>query len=498
MKLQHRHIIGIGLLYVFLLGFASCANESFDLPCGEAEENSIYLTFHTAVAGVFTRANETPDDARINQLLVVIVSENSAPEEGNALEGETGNANEAGKRWGVEHSRLVKGVSGIGVPLTDEYTFKVKAGCRKRIYLLANCVGLIDGREEKIDLSNGSFIPETSLVAPDKEIGKAPIDDFVFNLSDAEGGYRYDPILGIPMTAMYEIEIPDKKDIEKDEFSVPTPLYVVRAATKFSFNFINRSSRRNITVTGFSLTKAVGDRMYLMPHVNRNAEGKYWVVNSERDAAVSLPETDSPDANHKVTEWDWINWMVAEAEKTGGNGNIEHQWLTDYDRPPVDASGGESGEESSRVRVDFKSPVTVPVISASGVNEPIPVSSESAYLPESRTLKTIGTEEGGTVGSGTVASDLKLQEYELTVYTKETFLDEEPEDGTAQRREVERKYSAGLEHLASLFRNTHVKVNVSFNDYTLDWEVDVEPYWEVELDPVFGLGDPEKPVNPEE
>ena len=481
MKLQYRHIIGLGLLCVFLLGFASCANESFDLPCGEAEENSIYLTFHTAVAGVFTRANETPDDARINQLLVVIVSENRAPEEGNALEGETGNANEAGKRWGVEHSRLVKGVSGIGVPLTDEYTFKVKAGCRKRIYLLANCVGLIDGREEKIDLSNGSFIPETSLAAPDKEIGKAPIDDFVFNLSDAEGGYRYDPILGIPMTAMYEIEIPDKKDIEKDEFSIPTPLYVVRAATKFSFNFINRSSRRNITVTGFSLTKAVGDRMYLMPHVNRNAEGKYWVVNSERDAAVSLPETDS-----------------AEAKKTEGNGNIEYQWLTDYDIPPVDASGGESGEESSRVRVDFKSPVTVPAISASGVNEPIPVSSESAYLPESRTLKTIGTEEGGTTGSGAVASDLKLQEYELTVYTKEIFLDEESENGTAQRREVERKYSAGLEHLASLFRNTHVKVNVSFNDYTLDWEVDVEPYWEVELDPVFGLGDPEKPVNPEE
>lgn len=60
-----------------------------------------------------------------------------------------------------------------------------------------------------------------------------------------------------------------------------------------------------------------------------------------------------------------------------------------------------------------------------------------------------------------------------------------------------RKYSAGLEHLASLFRNTHVKVNVSFKDYTLDWEVDVEPYWEVELDPVFGLDDP-KPVNPEE
>jgi|GEM_PF-492405 hypothetical protein len=501
MKLQHRHIIGLCLLCVFLLGFASCINESFDLPHDEEEENSIYLTFHTAVAGVSTRADEIPDDARINQLLVVIVSENNIseeeniPEGGGASEGETGNA---GKRWVVEHSRLVKGVSNIGLPLTDEYTFKVRAGCRKRIYLLANCAGLKDGRGEKLDLGNSSFIPQTSSGASGKETGNAPIDDFVFNLSDAEGGYQYDPVSGIPMTAMYEIEIPDRKDIGKDEFSVPTSLYVVRAATKFSFNFTNRSSRRNITVTGFSLTKAVEDRMYLMPHVNKNKEGRYWVVNSACNSSIPLPETDTPDANHKVTEWDWIHWMVAEAGKTEKGDNIDqYQWLTDYDIPAIDVSRGESGEESSRVKVNFKNSVTVPAKSAGSAGEPVSVPSESAYLPESRTLKTIGTEEGGTVGSGTVAFDLKLQEYELTVYTKETFLDE-PEYGTAQQREVEREYSAGLEHLASLFRNTHVKVNVCFKDYTLDWEVDVEPYWEVELDPVFGLDEPEKPVNPAE
>lgn len=494
MKLQYRHIIGPCLLYVFLLGFASCVNESFDLPHEEEEENSIYLTFHTAVAGVSTRADEIPDDARINQLLVVIVSENDVPEEentpegGGALEGESGNV---GKGWVVEHSRLVKGASNIGLPLTDEYTFKVRAGCRKRIYLLANCAGLKDGRGEKLDLGGNSFIPEASSGASGKETGNAPIDDFVFSLSDA---YRYDPVSGIPMTAMYEIEIPDRKDIGKDEFSLPTSLYVIRAATKFSFEFTNRSSRRDITVTGFSLTKAVGDRMYLMPHVNKNKDGRYWVVNSERNGAISLPETDTPDANHKVTEWDWIRWMAAEADKTEEGGNIDqYQWLTDYDIP--DASEGGSGEESSRVRVDFKNSVAVPAILAGSAEEPVSVPSESAYLPESRTLKTIGTEEGGTAGSGTVASDLKLQEYELTVYTKETFLDEKPEAGAAQRREVEREYSAGLEHLASLFRNTHVKVNVCFKDYTLDWEVDVEPYWEVELDPVFGLGEP---VNPAE
>lgn len=484
MKLQHRHIIGLGLLCVLLLGFASCINESFELLHEEEEENSIYLTFHTAVAGVSTRVDEIPNDAHINQLLVVIVSENDASEEENtpegedASEGEGGNTNAAGKRWVVEHSRLVKGTSNIGLPLTDEYTFKVRAGCRKRIYLLANCAELKDSLGTKINFSNSSFIPKVPSGTSAKETGKALIDDFVFSIGDV---YRYDPAKGIPMTAMYEIEIPDRKEIGKDEFSLPDSLYVIRAATKFSFEFTNRSSRREITVTGFSLTKAVGDRMYLMPHVNKNKEGRYWVVNSGRNGVISLPETDAP-AGHKVTEWDWISWMAAEAKKTGKGDNIDqYQWLTDYDIP--DASEGGSGE-SSRVRVDFKKSVILPALSDAG---PKPVLSESAYLPESRTLKTTGTEEGDTVDPS-----LKLQEYELTVYTKETFLDEKPVDSDAKWREVERKYTARLEHLASLFRNTHVKVNIGFKDYTLDWAVDVEPYWAVELDPVFGLGAPKK------
>ncbi|WP_299991820.1 hypothetical protein [uncultured Bacteroides sp.] len=492
MKLQHRHIIGLGLWCVLLLGFASCINESFELLHEEEEENSIYLTFHTAVAGVSTRVDEIPDDARINQLRVVIVSENDASEEENtpegedASEGEGGNTNAAGKRWVVEHSRLVKGTSNIGLPLTDEYTFKVRAGCRKRIYLLANCAELKDSLGVKIDFSNSSFIPKVPSGTSAKETGKAPIDDFVFSLSNAEGGYQYDLALGIPMTAMYEIEIPNRKDIGKDEFSIPTPLYVIRAATKFSFSFANRSSRRNIEVTGFSLTKAVNDRMYLMPHVNRNEDGRYWVVDSERERAISLPEIDVPDVNHKVTEWDWINWMVAEAEKTEEDKNIEkYQWLTDYDIPTTDDSEGESGEEVSLVSVNFKKKVTLSAITAGNAEKPVSV--EPFYLPESRTLATTGTEEGGTVDPS-----LKLQEYELTVYTKETFLDEKPEGSDAEWRVVERKYTARLEHLASLFRNTHVKVNIGFNDYTLDWKVDVEPYWAVELDPVFGLDDPKK------
>ena len=349
---------------------------------------------------------------------------------------------------------------------------------------MANCAELKDSLGNKINFSNSSFIPKVPSGTSAKETGKALIDDFVFSLSDAEGGYQYDLALGIPMTAMYEIEIPNRKDIGKDEFSIPTPLYVIRAATKFSFSFANRSSRRNIEVTGFSLTKAVNDRMYLMPHVNRNEDGRYWVVDSKRKRAISLPETDVPDVNHKVTERDWIKWMVAEAEKTEEDKNIEkYQWLTDYDIPATDDSEGESGEEGSLVSVNFKEKVTLSAITAGNAAKPVSV--EPFYLPESRTLATTGTEEGGTVDPS-----LKLQEYELTVYTKETFLDEKPVDSDVVWRKL--KYTARLEHLASLFRNTHVKVNIGFNDYTLNWEVDVEPYWAVELDPVFGLGDPKK------
>ena len=50
-------------------------------------------------------------------------------------------------------------------------------------------------------------------------------------------------------------------------------------------------------------------------------------------------------------------------------------------------------------------------------------------------------------------------------------------------------FRSRLPALASLFRNTHVKVNVGFTDRNpeLELQVDVEPYWEVNLEPDFGI-----------
>ncbi|WP_244440300.1 hypothetical protein [Bacteroides rodentium] len=109
------------------------------------------------------------------------------------------------------------------------------------------------------------------------------------------------------------------------------------------------------------------------------------------------------------------------------------------------------------------------------------------YLPESKTVKAAET-----------ADDLLLQEYEVTIHTKENLKPKDDGWNENDYSSVTREYHSVLLHLASLFRNTHVKVRVTFkddSDYKLDWEVDVEPYWSVVLDPVFGLdekADPKK------
>lgn len=55
----------------------------------------------------------------------------------------------------------------------------------------------------------------------------------------------------------------------------------------------------------------------------------------------------------------------------------------------------------------------------------------------------------------------------------------------------EKQLSEYLKNLPLLPRNTHVVVNITIGDSKIDWSVDLEPYGEVVLPPIFGL-DPEE------
>lgn len=439
MKLKHLHIIGIGLLLCGLLGFASCRHESFEPLLAEEEDNDIYLTFHTAVAGVPTRGTggSLEADEERKQLLVVIVSEK-------------------GSGWEVEWYRPI-GNASIGIPLYDEYTFKVKTGCKKRIYLVANYKGLVDKDGKPLDFGVASFMP-------DKD-GSAQVDKFVFALKDGVYGYSPDTY-GIPMTAMYELTVPPKEELSEEEYELQEKLYMVRAATKYSFSFANRSTRRNVKVTGVDVEKVITDRMFLMPHVNKGQDTKdggkekYWVVSGDSVRYLPIDQSGSWFANRE-----WIDWMEKEAGKTGDNEtqpDADEEWLTDYKVPK--SGTGTSGDGTTSYTMEF----TADVPASTAVESPVVVP-KSFYLPES---------------CSRIDDDAQLkQAYTLTVHTEETFV----EGGVAEKDSRVTSYTTTLPHLASLFRNTHVKVNITFNDYTLDWAVDVEPYWAVELEPEFGL-----------
>lgn len=453
MELKHRHIIGICLL-CGLLGATSCNDESIVQQPPAEQDNTVYLAFHTAVVGASTRADGTPDDENINQLRIVIASKASDDTDGASA-------------WEVEENRLI---TETNIQLSDEYTFRVKAGCQKRIYLLANCNGLEDTNGNLLNFSTRAFLPDAN--------GKAPVDGYVFGLGDKDGGYQYATALeagnGMPMTSVYEITIPPKDEAHEKDFAngfyqgMPEVLYVVRAATKFSFAF-GKTAERTINVTGFSLKKAIKDRMYLMPHVNKDADGKYWVADTgDKDNPYKAILTGEGTAQ------DWMTWMVAESEKTESE-TTQYQWLTDYEVPQP-----EEGEEDGNFDYSFSKAIEVSALKAGEEAK----FTTPVYLPES---------------DGTLAKDkdanLKLQEYEVTIHTEEGF---DEETTAPDSPKVARSYTATLPNLASLFRNTHVKVKVNFKNLSeaeLELEVDVEPYWEVVLDPVFGLdekGDPKK------
>lgn len=429
MNLKHRHIIiGIGLLLCGLLGFVSCTDESLELPREEEDGNHIFLTFQATLAGVSTRAGEEPvADDRVKTLRIVIVSQGK--EEG------TENA-AADAAWVVEHNQTVSWRS----QLSNRYTFEVAPNSRKRIYLIANesndnGKNLVGANRTPLNFSDERFIPDATT-------DRAPVDDYVFDVSTLD--YSYTPS-ALPMTALYEIDVPPLNMFPDGKLTYPDPLYLVRAATKFSFKFTNQSKKRDITVTGIDINGVITDQMYLMPHVNKK-DDKYWVVEeTETDGNVTYTPLD--------LEKDWIDWMGYEANAS--QSGADNKWLTDYKVPT-------SVTSTATVDALLKIPAAT-----DAQPSPSAETSNAIYLPESKTIK------GGS-------NPLELQEYSITVRTKERAV-----GGTEE--EVKTYPSKTLPHLASLFRNTHVVVGFIFTEDADELVVDVIPFTSVELKPDYGL-----------
>lgn len=227
----------------------------------------------------------------------------------------------------------------------------------------------------------------------------------------------------IPMSSVYEIDTPQKGVVEKT-------LYVVRVATKFTMNFINWRGE-GVTVNNFTIASHA-DKNFLMAHVN----------DSEQNRELFDGKT-------------WIDWLKEVSEASSENDSYATTeaagWLKDYELPALanKALVYKHGEVAiGKATVDTDNPDN----SKPGTAGTLPV----FYLPESMNLKT-----GATDGE---------QEYTLTLNIAGN-----PEP-----------FVRKLPNLKALFRNTHVIVNIALYS-SMEIEVDVIPYSEVLLEPIFGL-----------
>lgn len=226
----------------------------------------------------------------------------------------------------------------------------------------------------------------------------------------------------IPMSSMYEIDIPEKGVVEET-------FYLVRAATKFTMNFMNWRGEE-VTVENFSI-ESHADRNFLMAHVN------------------SCPDTQNPETNQPYPTWiDWLKAVSDASNEDSDAATNRFGWLTDYRLPEQTTAKvyTHEGLKIGKPTVDIENPDN----SEPGVANVVPV----FYLPESKNLKAGATE----------------QEYILTIKI-------------AGRAET---FVCKLDKLKALFRNTHLVVNITMYNSN-EIVVDVIPYSEVILEPEFGL-----------
>lgn len=363
MKPNIIHSIVVCLAAFALPFMVACSSQEESLP-DNVEEAVLCLNIEPIGQ---TRAStaELPDNEKMHSVRVVVLDKNMTIEHN--------------KYYGLEDAQDRKFI-----------TLKVKPNEKKMIYLFAN--------EESVSSVGGVIIPGggTALAA---FFNSYKVGDSNFNVEVDKLYFTPDYTNGnpIPMSSMYEIDIPEKGVIEET-------FYVVRVATKFTVNFFNWRVE-DVTVENFSI-ESHADRNFLMAHVS------------------SYPDTQNPETNQKYPTW--IDWLKAVSDASNVDSDAateEFGWLTDYRLPEQTTAKvyTHEGLKIGKPTVDIEKPDN----SEPGVASDVPV----FYLPESKNLKAGATE----------------QEYILTIKI-------------AGRAEP---FVCKLDKLKALFRNTHLVVNIT-------------------------------------
>lgn len=247
---------------------------------------------------------------------------------------------------------------------------------------------------------------------------------------EAVGGVSFVPDYSrpLPMSSVYEVEI---GDVGRE-----CRFYLVRAAAKFTFRFTNRRSGA-VAVNSIAVSD-IADETYLMP----------------RKIAPTMMFRESEQSPLEELYWiDWLKRVSDESQQNPDDKGLADRrgWIFDYDIP-------KTAHRSVTVQApdDFR---VAGLVYDMGVPRPGTAVFPAFFLPESKSLKA----DSGSYGE---------QEYFMTL----SMTDSSNETKT---------FRCPFDNLKSLFRNTHVTVDILLHEKGI--QVDVIPYSEVVLRPEFGL-----------
>lgn len=416
MTRNYRHILSGLLAGLCCVWLVSCEKQAV---YRITPSDNVYLSFSpvlvdeadgggTAGAGLrqVTPATEAQAEG-LRSLRVVVVS---------ADEDEDGNKTGT---YTVESNEIFTSATTLQ---SGKLTIPIREAREKTLYLIGNVDDahtITDKSGQEINLARSEwYIPGAD--------GVAPIEESRFIWTPAE---KPD---WIPATAKYHIEVPEKESLTLHDgiyyYGLSEPLYLVRAVTKFSFEYVNETRAGGAPtyyrLKAWGLSQVADGPSYLLAHVADD-----WAT-STRPSSDKLTEYAAlPYTPH------WPRWLADEAEKTAKPETTpaDYEWMTAYSLPQESHKDGlfpmyDGSDESNGL------PYNIAPASEQNPASPTPLK-VSYYLPESRYVD----------GSSTQAYQIEFHFWEW-------------QDQFANRREV--TYKKPLPNCQSLFRNTEVRLKV--------------------------------------
>lgn len=392
---------------------ASCANEYAESLVPDTRGVTLALKVSILERAAF----ETSDPVEyMGDLRVIITSEN-----------------DEGKEC-VEYNRYIDFGDGkvfdtYGYANDEKLKFKLTDGTKteKHIYLFANSEPILAGLNIP-DPENKQYNSGADVTPVEAETELNKLRELTYTNDQLQGWVKDDNANGIPMSAEYDVTVDLNQKENKKE------LYIVRAADKITFQYVNKRSSHPLFVQNWEL-RNVADKAYLLPRVNTTEneallDGKDWITWYREHSEASNTDQETGDAFHNgelaFSVPDGVSYKayngVASGNTYTANNNVENETVTGLQLPSYDFSGN---AQTVTDEVTYYFPET----------RYIPADDKQAYT---MTFKTREYDTGGSEGQR---------------YTTEVTYDGDEHTGIP------------LPRVTTLFRNTHVKIKATFQEH---------------------------------